>query len=146
MVPGPIYKIQKLTFRCTCGRCLEFVPFDYVGEQRSVACWACRRVHDFHRVKRGWVKQIGVLHESSAPLNYRFAAGLGKQFGVAFFVFQYYVGNDRAISVELAYQEDTGAARIRGGNMPEFATKAQSPEDAQDQWARFYESEGGFHG
>ncbi len=146
MPPGPIDKVQPLAFRCTCGRFLEFVPLDYVGERRSVTCWACGRIHDFHRVKRGWVKQIGALHGSAAPLIHGFAADLRKQLGVVFFVFQYYVGDDRAISVELAYQETTGAARVRGGNMKEFATRAHSPEDAQDQWARFYESEGGFDG
>jgi hypothetical protein len=74
-----------------------------------------------------------------------FASDLKKLPGVVFFVFQYYVGDDRAISVELAYQETTGVARVRGGNMPEFATKAETAESAQDQWARLYESQGGFH-
>jgi len=145
MSPGPVGQVPKFAFRCTCGRSLEFFPFDYVGEQRSVTCWSCKRIHGFHRVKRGWVKQIGALRESAGPVIHGFASDLKKLPGVVFFVFQYYVGDDRAISVELAYQETTGVARVRGGNMPEFATKAETAESAQDQWARLYESQGGFH-
>jgi hypothetical protein len=145
MPASPPDKISKLSFRCTCGRVLEFLPLNYVGEHRSVACWGCKRAHGFHRATRGWVKQIGTLRPSAGPLIQRFASRLRKQPDVANFVFQYYVGEDRAILVDLAYQRATGAACVRGGNLAEFATTVDTPEDAQDQWARFYESEGGFH-
>jgi hypothetical protein len=145
MPPVSPDKISKLHFQCTCGRSLDFLPFNYVGEYRTVACWGCKRTHGFHRVTRGWVKQIGTLRPSADPPVHGFAIDLRKQPGVTYFVFQYYIGDDRAISVELAYQQATGAARVRGGNLAEFATKAETPEDAQDQWARLFESEGGFH-
>jgi hypothetical protein len=91
------------------------------------------------------VKQIGRLRPSVGIPIPGFAADLRKQAGVAYFVFQYYIGQDRAISVELAFQQATGAARVRGGNLAEFSTRANTPEDAQDQWARLYESKSGFH-